>query len=183
MGIQSKRIDIAGLKFGRLTVIDASNYRNSDNRVLWNCICDCGANCLVAGRYLRSGLTKSCGCLHQEVVKVISITHGLSKSSTYQSWQAMKNRCYNKKQKSYANYGAIGIKVCPAWRDSFTAFLTEMGERPKGTTLDRKDPFGNYELGNCKWSTPLEQSRNTRGQMAIKMLTEFGLTTKESNVQ
>lgn len=73
----------------------------------------------------------------------------------------MKERCYNESEKNYALYGGRGIQVCARWVGSFPAFLEDMGERPPGKTLDRKNGDGNYEPGNCRWATRAEQSRNT----------------------
>ena len=84
----------------------------------------------------------------------------LYKSPTYHSWDNMKGRCLNPNNRKYPSYGARGITVCPEWM-SFEKFLADMGEKPKGTSLDRKDNDGNYEPNNCRWATPLEQQRNT----------------------
>lgn len=81
-------------------------------------------------------------------------------SATYQCWLDMKGRCYNQNSQRYYTHGARGITVCDKWRDSFDAFLADMGEKPDGFTLDRVDNDGNYEPSNCKWSTPKEQANN-----------------------
>ena len=80
----------------------------------------------------------------------------------YPTWQAMRDRCNNKNHKSYASYGGRGVKVCREWEVSFQAFLRDMGERPDGMTLDRRNNDGNYEPSNCRWATPITQARNRR---------------------
>lgn len=90
-----------------------------------------------------------------------ALKHGLKESPTYYSWKSMKARCLNPKGTSYSHYGALGIKIYEPWLD-FMSFLNDMGIRPKGKTLDRINPDGDYEPNNCKWSTPVEQQRNRR---------------------
>lgn len=83
-------------------------------------------------------------------------------SLTYSSWRAARDRCYNPKNKDYPLYGERGIHMCDAW-DSFELFLEDMGPRPyKKWTLDREDPNGNYDPGNCRWAMAKVQSRNRR---------------------
>lgn len=82
--------------------------------------------------------------------------------ATYQSWQDMKQRCYNQKNAQYKNYGARGITVCDRWRNDFSAFLADMKAKPAGLTLDRIDNNKGYEPGNCRWATPAQQRVNQR---------------------
>src|SRR5690242_14931199 len=103
--------------------------------------------------------------------------HGHAKrgieSSAYGSWMAMRQRCGNPRCRRYSDYGGRGIRICERWND-FASFLDDMGERPKGTSIDRyPDPDGNYEPGNCRWATAEEQSRN---RTSTKLLTFRGLT-------
>lgn len=98
---------------------------------------------------------------------------GLSGTSTYKIWGAMIERCTKSGNNRYAMYGGRGIKVCSRWRDSFVAFLVDMGMRPEGMSLDRIDVNGNYEPGNCKWSSGVEQARNKTNN---RMLTHAGKT-------
>jgi hypothetical protein len=87
--------------------------------------------------------------------------NGLSSSPTYYSWKGMLQRCNNRKDPSFDRYGALGIRVCERWL-AFGNFLGDMGLRPEGMTLDRKDPKGNYEKDNCQWATREVQSTNKR---------------------
>lgn len=86
---------------------------------------------------------------------------------TYRSWRAMKTRCLNPKAKGFENYGGRGITICEEWIESFDAFKCDMGERPEGTQIDRKDNNGPYCKSNCKWSTPLQNSNNKRSTIWV----------------
>jgi hypothetical protein len=85
----------------------------------------------------------------------------------YKLWVAMKQRCYNPNAPGYCRYGARGITVCEEWRDSFAAFYRDMGSRPPGKSLDRRDNNGPYALWNCLWSTRYEQMANSRSAVLV----------------
>lgn len=97
--------------------------------------------------------------------------HGLHGSpehrQTYCSWQHMLQRCYNPSDPKFPRYGGAGVTVCDQWRDSFPAFLSDMGLRPDGTTIDRIDGKCGYEPGNCRWATPHQQQRNLNNNVWI----------------
>ena len=103
--------------------------------------------------------------------------HGGYGTPAYKSWQAMKARCSNPKHPRYHTHGGRGIKICPQWIESFAAFLADMGPRPPGTSLERKDNDRGYEPGNCKWATPIEQASNTR---SAKLVTFNGVTDTQA---
>lgn len=149
-------------KYNRLTIIKEVEPKiyNRRTKKRFECKCDCNNLIIVFLEHLKNGHTKSCGCLRIE--KSSEIKHGHSnRTQTYNSWAGMKQRCFYIKHKYYFNYGGRGITVCERWMN-FSNFLEDMGERPKGTTLDRINPNGNYEPSNCRWATIEEQIKNRR---------------------
>ncbi len=154
----SRFIDLKNQKFGKLKVLSRSE--NIGGRTAWNCICDCGKSTTVRSYSLRGKDTKSCGCINIETSPRKS--HGLTNHLLYNTWLGLNKRCNNKNDPKYKNYGGRGIKVCKRWLHSFPNFLSDMGERPNGLTLDRIDNDGNYEKSNCRWATSTQQKRNTR---------------------
>lgn len=159
-------MDLTGKRFGRLVVIRREGYkrRGKVNKVAWLCECDCGTRKVIVGEDLRTGITKGCGCLESKnrlELRERSKTHGMTGSDEYKIWAGMIQRCVNPKRDRYASYGGRGIKVCERWR-SFENFIADMGRRPGlEYTLDRVDTNGDYEPGNCRWATRVEQMSNT----------------------
>lgn len=164
------RLSIAGQRFGRLRVLESAGSANGVSR--WLCRCDCGNEKVVLGKDMRSGNTSSCGCLSREVNG--NRTHGRSQSKPYKVWKSMVKRCVNPKDPAYARYGGRGIVVCSRWRfgegglSGFECFISDMGERPEGLTVERVNNDGNYEPENCRWDTRRAQSRNKRDNGKVK---------------
>lgn len=157
-----------GETYGRLTVREATDERAADGSVKFRCVCVCGGEALTTAFKLRSGHTRSCGCLQRERSKEANTRHGCCRRSgqhrLYTTWASMRNRCNNPRSPDYKWWGARGVKVCNEWNGSkgFPNFrdhasgLAHYGE--PGRSLDRIDNEGDYEPGNVRWATHGEQS-------------------------
>jgi hypothetical protein len=159
--------DLTGQRFGRL--VAQESVRRVNGRLGWLCLCDCGNQHTVDQAWsLTSGNTRSCGCLKENcgsrgTRRHKAERHGLTGTSEYNSWVGMVQRCTDPNFKRYADYGGRGIKVCDRWRNSFTAFLADMGLKPepkRNYSVERDDNDGNYEPTNCYWATRSEQQKN-----------------------
>lgn len=163
---------MVGEKQGRLMVLSIDESPIGRHRYCV-CKCDCGKSKRVRVDHLKSGRIRSCGCLVTEVTtarNLASRRHGHAASHvrtpTYRSWIAMHTRCGNPNHDGYSEYGGRGISVCEEWK-SFERFLSDMGERPSGTTIDRIDNSRGYEPGNCQWASHSEQENNKRATVKI----------------
>lgn len=158
---------LRGETFGLLLVLYRTENDRSRHRC-WLCRCSCGVEKIVREAPLRRGLVKSCGCLCKKT------KHGHSlrgkPSRTYMCWSSMIQRCNNPNHRYWKHYGGRGIQIHPDWL-IFKNFLRDMGELPKGLSLDRVDNNGDYEKENCKWSTPKEQTNNRRCSPINKLKT------------
>lgn len=149
----NKAVDLVGLRCGTLVV----NRRcgTIGREPSWLCTCDCGGERFVRSSDLKSGKTRSCGC----VKNLGSYRHGHAKNGvtrTYKSWSDARNRVLH-----HPEYAGRGIRMCERWND-FQNFLTDMGDCPPDLTLDRIDNDGDYAPGNCRWATRSQQNANQR---------------------
>ena len=171
-GSRSLDSDLAGRRFGALTVIELIG--RSGRQRLWMCRCDCGTTGPSTTYQLTHADPHACECGKPRRPSSASNTgrldHGHSRnrrgSPEYRVWQSMIQRCTNPARANYGRYGGRGISVCDRWR-RFVNFLADMGPRPDGTTLDRVDSDGNYEPGNCRWATLAQQATNTRRTVLV----------------
>lgn len=176
-GNSKRKYILTGKRFGRLLVGAPDDARKNGS---WLATCDCGRVISVRTHALRSGVQVSCGCWRNEQAAINSrvgaakatakrTRHGCAtdrgRTSTYKIWEGIIQRCTNPRARTWRWYGALGVSICERWR-KFENFLADMGERPDGLTIDRVNPFGNYEPGNCRWATMKEQSRNKRSTYA-----------------
>jgi len=163
-------IDITGQTFNRLTAIECVGRRCK--AALWRCRCACGNETMVDGHKLRSGKTKSCGCLVIEMSKQANTVHGGAPSGNptrlYRIWTGMLNRCRNPNVESFPRYGGRGIAVCAEWHSfkPFRDWAAANGYRDD-LSIERRNNDGNYEPDNCTWIPPSNQSRNRRMARAV----------------
>jgi len=154
----SKKKDLTGMRFERLVAID-SFLKNQ--KLHWNCICDCGKKLVVVGTHLSNGHYKSCGCYARE----INTTHNMSRTPVYSVWRGVITRTTCPNDKRYETYGAKGITVCDKWK-TFEGFWEDMKEGyKKGLTLDRIDGTKGYYKENCRWATYKEQAGNMKNNV------------------
>jgi hypothetical protein len=168
----SRCIDLRGQRFGQLVVCERLENTKA-GRPRWSCRCDCGGTVAVVGINLKTGNTKSCGCTKCTRIAAARTRHGASHrgrvTTEYTTWNRIIGRCTNPSNPKFPIYGGRGIRVCDRWAtgedglSGFECFLADMGRRPPDkSSIDRIDNNGNYEPGNCRWSDPLQQSRNRR---------------------
>lgn len=161
-------IKMIGKKYGNLLVLEYAG-RNSLNKKMAKCLCDCGKEVIVRFEYLSSGHTTSCGCNRVRTLNALNAKHGMYKTRLYSTWRSMINRCRYSSAKQYKDYGGRGIKVCPEWEDDFQAFhdwSMANGYRDD-MTIDRIDNDGDYRPENCRWVAMNEQSNNKRNNLIL----------------
>jgi hypothetical protein len=162
--------DLTGQRFGRLLVV--SRLPNKGKYVIWECLCDCGNMREVITYNLKSGITKSCGCLVKEELIKRNTKHGLCHSHIWYVHQALNERCKKSNNIGYSRYGGRGITVCDEWSgpEGFIKFVEDMGMPPSDThQIDRIDNNKGYFPENCRWVTPTENGRNKRNNILLTL--------------
>lgn len=161
--------DFTGLKFGRLSVISRSENRGK--HVRWSCVCECGKFTAVSSTHLKTGHTKSCGCVRNDICSSrgkAMAKHGMWNSPEWNAWKSMKDRCLRKTNEKYPIYGGRGITVCDEWIGSFNDFFAHVGLRPSSShSLDRIDSNKGYEPGNVRWADIFQQNNNKRTNVTV----------------
>lgn len=145
-----------GHVYGNLTVTGCAG-KNKHGQYLVRCMCICGTEKEFREYAVRQGTAKSCGCTRHDC----HTKHGMSDSAAYRSWLSMIARCMNPEHPHFGEYGGRGITICKEWQ-RFEGFYADMGDRPKSTSLDRKDSNLGYCKSNCRWATAKEQGNNRR---------------------
>jgi hypothetical protein len=158
--------DLSGERFGRLLVLQKNGY-NKHHQLYWLCECDCGNRKNVLGCVLSRGDTNSCGCLVKESIAKVNYRHGMTKTPIYGLWHAMIQRCYDKNCDVYYRYGGRGINVCNKWQ-TFEGFYEDMGDKPKGKSLERLDNDGDYCPENVVWADAKAQANNKRSNVILE---------------
>ena len=196
--------NLKGQTFGYLVVKRISEKRNNSGRVMWDCICECGNKVTTTANNLKTGQTKSCGCLQREKVSITgknNTKHGNTSrlitgdaTRAYKIWTGIKNRCYNKNSEAYNRYGGRGIKLQKNWKNNFAIFYDYIKSLPNGPSenvlqgrkntkcrlsLDRIDNDGDYKEGNLKWSTAKQQANNRSDNILVNIENEL-LTLSEA---
>lgn len=175
--IKSRTKDLTGKKFGKLKVIAFSGYHQDfegntvSKTARWVCRCDCGTVKIVRARVLLNGHSRSCGCYKTSLLEAgMYRTHGMSHDIKYRRYRNMLDRCHNSNHRDYKYYGGRGIKVCARWKGKagLEHYLNDMGERPEGKALGRKNINGGYNPDNCRWVTPKEQCNNKRNNITVE---------------
>lgn len=187
----SKQIDITGQRYGRLVPL----YRVENDkygRSAWMCQCDCGTRKVISANDMRSGKSRSCGCLEREnrlsIKNRSKRTHQMHNTRIYHIWQGAKNRVFNKRDEHWPDYGGRGITMCKEWASSFECFRdwAFANGYSDDLTIDRIDVNGDYCPDNCRWATKADQQRNKRNnryytyngktQLIPAWAKEFGVT-------
>jgi hypothetical protein len=177
MGFQAIE-NLKGRRFGQLLVLRRARKRDKWHHSFWRVRCDCGNKFIIQKDRLTYCGRECCPTCSRP-------QHGLTVKykPEYQCWQSMKSRCLNPDLKGYKYWGGRGIEICPQWQGDggFIQFITDMGRRPEGRSLDRINVEGNYTPENCRWGTSRQQAKNQRRNYTPEELDELRKKALEQN--
>lgn len=157
------RVSRIGETYSSLKVVGIDEQRN-----YVVCECACGSkNIRVQVSKLLNQTTQSCGCLRKAVAATRNFSHGMTDSDEFSVWKNMLSRCLNPNTDGYERYGGRGIRVCERWM-KFENFYADMGNRPNGMTIDRKNNDLGYSPENCRWADKKTQVRNRRCTVVLE---------------
>lgn len=170
-----------GERFFRLKFVGMTGRLDADGRRVAEFSCDCGADVVAPVGRVRQGKPKSCGCFRADETRkrgksnlglrrrLVPLGMRVDEHPDYWIWQGLRQRCNNPKAPDFGNYGGRGIRVCPAWENSFDSFRAGMGPRPSlSHSIDRINNDGDYEPGNCRWASMSEQANNKRTNTVLE---------------
>jgi hypothetical protein len=163
-GVGANTKNLTGMRFGHLTAVYIAGRAKRRN-ITWMCRCDCGAEHVTVAVYLLVGDTQSCrSCGYARVARA-KTRHGgcinRRRGPEMAVFQSMIDRCETESNPAYHRYGGRGIRVAPEWRHDFGAFIAHIGKRPTPQhQLDRINNDGNYEPGNVRWATRIQNANN-----------------------
>lgn len=168
-----KDSDYIGKTFGYWVVVKPE--KGNSRKKAYLCQCKCGKYKIVNADTLKLGTSKSCGCFHKEDMIKRQTTHGKTGQRIMNIYYDIKSRCYDNKNKRFADYGGRGVAMCEEWVNNSSAFVEWALNNGYSDelTIDRVNNDGNYEPTNCRWTTIKEQAQNRRSCI---MLTYFGVT-------
>lgn len=164
----TKPIDMTGHVIEGITVL--ANAGSKNGKIQWTCLCKCGCEFEASGTGLRLGRVRGCRSCVTNSLRVAATKHNAIGTPEYRSYNALKARCYNLKNKRYGRYGGRGITVCDRWLESFSNFLLDMGLKPSPAySIERIDREKGYEPGNCIWADRFEQANNRSNNTLIEI--------------
>ncbi len=166
--------DFTGVELGDIAVASWAGMmtftKGTVRHSFWNCVCKCGKEFLAPGYELHRGKPKSCGCMTPAIIAKARTTHGMYGTPEWTAWQQIRNRCLDPNNEAYPQYGGRGITVFVEWVESFEVFFAAVGSRPSDKhSIDRfPNNNGNYEPGNVRWATSVQQNRNRRDNLLVE---------------